>query len=440
MSKITFLDSIKVESPCSESWEEMRGNEQIRFCSHCAKNVHNLSEMTRKQARKIVAASNGGICVRYVRRPDGRIQTIKNTLHQITRQTGIAATVLGTSLSVSTLAYAQTTSEQPATDEAAIVKVASEKTDAPNGTISGTITDPQGAVIPFAFVTLSNEQITFYQNVNANQEGFYEFKDVPTGEYKLKFDAGGFASKEIKNVSISGGEQSYSAEMAIAATETVVTVDGGTGQGEGSGIGYGIGGAIEVCNFPANRMVRAVENEDLGEIKVRFAMGERINSKDKCYSGNSPLHVAVENGNLEIAEFLLTHGAKTNSKNDDKRTVLMMLDENATPELVNLLLRYGAKINLFDKEGNTALMFAAGYSSNEVVQTLIGAGANVNAINKKGETALMRAAENGELENVRTLLGAGANARLKSREGETAFSLTSKDEVKQILISYGATE
>jgi len=86
------------------------------------------------------------------------------------------------------------------------------------------------------------------------------------------------------------------------------------------------------------------------------------------------------------------------------------------------------------------LMFAAEYASNEVVQTLISAGANVNALNKKGETALMRAAENGELEIVKLLLGAGAKAQLRNKEGETALSMTSSEEVKQILISYGATE
>ncbi len=434
MSKITFLDAINVESPCSENWNEMQGSEQIRFCTHCAENVHNLSEMTRKQAGRIVAAANGNICVRYVRRPDGRIQTIKNTLHQITRRTGIAATVLGTSLSVSTLAYAQTTTKNLPIENAQMVEVLSEKTDAPNGTLSGTITDPHGAIIPFAFVTLSSEQTNFYQNVNANQEGFYEFKDVPTGEYKLKVDAGGFASKEIKNVSVSGGEQNYNTEMAVATTQEVVTVSGGEETFYSGMVG------VVVSTVPRNRLVMAVANEDLGEVKVRVAMGERVNSKDKGYDNNSPLHIAVENGNLEIAEFLLTHGAKTNSKNADKRTVLMMLDEDATAELVNLLLRYGAKINLFDKEGNTALMFAAEYASNEVVQALISAGANVNTINKKGETALIRAAENGELENVKTLLGAGANARFKTKEGETALSLAEKEEVKQLLISYGATE
>ena len=433
MSKFNLLDAIEVKTPCEQDWKTMRGSSEIRFCDHCAKDVYNLSEMTRKQARKLVAQSNGGICVRYIRRPDGRIQTIKNTLHQISRQTGIAAGVLGTSLAVSSLAYAQTPTETNQTDTVQIVEVISEKSDNPNGTISGTIFDPNGAVVPFAQVTITNEQNGFYQSVNSSQEGFYEFKDVPNGSYKLKFDAGGFASKEITQVSVNGGsEATQNAQLAVQNLQEVVTVGGD----RTVSIMGGMGEMISIAR--TNRMVLAVENGDLEEVKVRVAMGERVNSKDKGYGGNSPLHVAIEHGNLEIAEFLLNSGAKINSKNAEKQTPLMMLDDDATPELVNLLLRHRAKINLVDKQGNTPLMLAAEYAKPEVLQTLIAAGANVNAVNKQGRTALMRAADNGDLENVKFLLGAGANAQTVDKEGETALSATSNEEVKQVLTAYGA--
>lgn len=434
MSKTTFLDAIEVKSPCSESWNEMQGDEQIRFCSHCAKDVHNLSEMTRKRARKIVAASNGNICVRYIRRPDGRIQTIKNTLHQITRQTGVAAGVLGTSLTVSTLAYAQGEMRVNAKENVVAVSVENEKTDAPNGSLVGTITDPHGALVAFALVTLMNEQTAFYQSVNSNQEGVYEFKHVPVGDYKLKIDAGGFASKEIAQISIGGGEQNYNAQLTVETTHEVVTVGG-----QENLVETVLMGVMDV-SVRYNKLVSAVENGNLDEVKMLVAKGERVNAKDKGYDKNSPLHVAVENGNLEIVKFLLSAGAKTSSKNAQKRTPLMMLDEDASAEIVNLLLIYGAKINLADKQGNTALMFAAEYASGDVVQALINAGANVNALNKKGETPLMRAAESGELENIKSLLGAGANAQSRNKAGETALSITSSEEAKQILISYGATE
>lgn len=436
MSKKSFLDSIEVVSPCEQDWATMRGNDQVRFCDHCAKDVHNLSEMTRKKARKLVARSGGNLCVRYTRLPDGRIQTVKHAFHQITRRTGIAAGILGTSLAASGAAYAQTPIDTNPNDNMQIVEVTNQKTETPNGTVSGTITDPNGAVVPFALVTISNEQTNFYQSVNSDQEGFYEFKDVPAGNYKLKFDASGFASQELEQISVGeSSQQTQNAQLAVQTVQEEVVVSGSEIQVETETVG---GAMMSVER--TNRLVIAVEDNNLSEVKMRISMGERVNAKDKSYDGNTPLHVAVENGNLEIVQVLLNAGAKTNSKNYEKRTPLMMLDEDASLELVNVLLRYRAKVNLADKEGNTALILASEWANAEILQALINSGANVNAINKEGRTALMNAAEKGDLENVKVLLGAGANAQAKDTENSTALSLTKDDDVKDYLIAYGATK
>ena len=63
MSKMSFIDGIEVKSPCGESWDEMAGNDIVRFCSHCSKNVNNLSELTRRQAEKLFRKSGGSLCV-----------------------------------------------------------------------------------------------------------------------------------------------------------------------------------------------------------------------------------------------------------------------------------------------------------------------------------------------------------------------------------------
>jgi Carboxypeptidase regulatory-like domain/Ankyrin repeats (3 copies)/Ankyrin repeats (many copies) len=434
MKKLTFLDSIDVKTPCSESWDEMTGNEQIRFCSHCAKDVHKLTEMTRKQARKLVTKSEGGICIQYRRRPDGRIDTLKRQFHQITRNTGIAASVLGASLSISTLSYAQANPATPNSDSAEISQT--DKKDSPNSVISGVVTDANGAVIPYAFVTLSNQNLNSYLSATANSEGFYEFKDVATGNYKLKIDAAGFASQELTQVSVGDGkEEIRNVQLSVQTVEEVVTVGGN----DRADYGAGIGGVIAVSS-PRNRMISAVLRDDIDEVKTRLANGEGPNVKDKGYGGNTPLHAAIENGNVEMVQVLLNAGAKINARNYEKQTPLMMLDEDATPELVNLLLRYRAKITAVDKEGNTPLMHVAAYGNEEVLQALVTAGSNVNAINKKGKTALMFAAENNEFENVKILLGSGANANARNRDRESALDLTSDSEVKQWLISYGATE
>ena len=69
------LDRIQVASPCTASWDGMAGDEQVRFCSSCRKNVYNLSGMTRRQAEALVQEEEGRKCVRFYRRQDGTLLT-----------------------------------------------------------------------------------------------------------------------------------------------------------------------------------------------------------------------------------------------------------------------------------------------------------------------------------------------------------------------------
>jgi TonB family protein len=67
------LDNIKVAAPCTAEWRFMLGNDLVRFCGQCNKNVYNLSAMTREQAETLIRRMEGRLCVRYYRRSDGTI-------------------------------------------------------------------------------------------------------------------------------------------------------------------------------------------------------------------------------------------------------------------------------------------------------------------------------------------------------------------------------
>jgi hypothetical protein len=72
------IDQIEISSPCSESWAEMRrtpGEEWVRFCGKCRQNVYNVEAMSRGRARQLIAAREGNVCVRILRRPDGTVVT-----------------------------------------------------------------------------------------------------------------------------------------------------------------------------------------------------------------------------------------------------------------------------------------------------------------------------------------------------------------------------
>jgi hypothetical protein len=69
------LGRVRVAAPCEENWDEMRGDDRVRFCARCSQNVYNLSAMTRGEAERLVVGNEGRICVRFYRRKDGTILT-----------------------------------------------------------------------------------------------------------------------------------------------------------------------------------------------------------------------------------------------------------------------------------------------------------------------------------------------------------------------------
>src|SRR5262249_18321977 len=74
-SERPVLEDVRVASPCGERWEAMHGDERVRFCDTCRKNVYNLSPMPRAEAQALLAEREGSICVRLYRRDDGTVIT-----------------------------------------------------------------------------------------------------------------------------------------------------------------------------------------------------------------------------------------------------------------------------------------------------------------------------------------------------------------------------
>ncbi|MDX2227188.1 MAG: hypothetical protein SFY92_08895 [Verrucomicrobiae bacterium] len=69
------LDDIRIASPCGKDWEAMTGDDRVRHCEACTKNVYNLSAMSRADAEELIRRREGNLCVRLYRRADGRVLT-----------------------------------------------------------------------------------------------------------------------------------------------------------------------------------------------------------------------------------------------------------------------------------------------------------------------------------------------------------------------------
>jgi len=70
------LGILKLASPCSESWELMRGDERVRRCDRCRLDVYNLESLTTDEARALLRRREPGrVCARFYRRFDGTVLT-----------------------------------------------------------------------------------------------------------------------------------------------------------------------------------------------------------------------------------------------------------------------------------------------------------------------------------------------------------------------------
>ena len=195
MKKKTLLDSIDVPKPCDKSWDEMLGDDVSRLCRHCEKDIYNISAMTRQEAKKLLFQAKEKVCIRMEREPDGRIKTLKKQLHQITRQMPLAAGVLTASLILSGTTNAQETKVE--SSKITITQTA-DKNSKP--TISGIITDSNGAVIPGVKVILRNTKDNSVKTTISDEKGFYEFKDVEASTYEIKAEQLAFKSFIINNL------------------------------------------------------------------------------------------------------------------------------------------------------------------------------------------------------------------------------------------------
>lgn len=74
-AKLPVLDNIRVATPCTADWNEMVGDERVRHCGKCDKDVFNLSQMTREDAEALLHEKQGNLCARYYQRADGTILT-----------------------------------------------------------------------------------------------------------------------------------------------------------------------------------------------------------------------------------------------------------------------------------------------------------------------------------------------------------------------------
>ncbi len=96
------------------------------------------------------------------------------------------------------------------------------------GSITGTVTDPAGAVVPGAAVTITNQGTQVVTETQTGSAGAYVVRELEPGRYTVRFEATGFKGQEVPDsILLTGKMLRVNATMELGdVTETVVVTEG----------------------------------------------------------------------------------------------------------------------------------------------------------------------------------------------------------------------
>jgi hypothetical protein len=105
------------------------------------------------------------------------------------------------------------------------VAAAIAQAQAIGGKISGTVSDPAGAVIRKATVTATNEGTGAARRTTTNEDGYYVLPELAVGYYALKIEGGGFVPATWTRVKVDvGAETRVNVTLSLQAKEAEVSI------------------------------------------------------------------------------------------------------------------------------------------------------------------------------------------------------------------------
>lgn len=94
-----------------------------------------------------------------------------------------------------------------------------------NGTISGSVTDSAGAVVPGANVTVKNAATGFTRTATTDSDGGFRISGLPVASYSVRIEKGGYKTSVNGDVVASvGGNTGIRIMLEAGSVEAVVQV------------------------------------------------------------------------------------------------------------------------------------------------------------------------------------------------------------------------
>lgn len=208
-----LLERVEITSPCTASWDEMKGTDQIRYCSECHKYVYNLSEMTRREAEAHLVSRGNQMCARLTRDLEGQTLTVESLppVRLLGWKPGPVASAVVTALISIAPAAAPLANGQVPSAATSSLYAAGDKAHrpSPGGTTSaltGIVSNEKGAALPGALVTLTSEASGEILSQLTSEEGEFRFDGLAARTYIVEIKANGYESVRHHDVNLQQGE------------------------------------------------------------------------------------------------------------------------------------------------------------------------------------------------------------------------------------------
>lgn len=224
------VNKLQVAKPCHVGWETMSGDERSRHCSQCQLNVYNIAGMTAADARNLIEAREGRVCIRLVRRADGTVLTkdcpvgIRKYRSRAARFAGAAlATILG----VFSVSYGQKNDGESA--DKPRNGILRTKTTGEKGEIYGIVSDSNGVAIGGIELILSREGEEKKVKTKTDNDGKFVFVKIAAGVYKVETGKKnlGFTKTIVENINVLTGDRiQLNMELMVKQMDVVVGIYG----------------------------------------------------------------------------------------------------------------------------------------------------------------------------------------------------------------------
>jgi hypothetical protein len=203
------------------------------------------------------------------------------------------------------------------------------------GSVRGTVTDPSGAAIAGAAVTLRDVGTNATLEATTTDLGAYSFPVVNVGSYEVRIKAANFKEYVAKSVEVHVSTSTeVNARLELGASTDIVTVEANDIQVQTTTAD--VGAVIEgtqVRELPLNgRNFMA-----LTQLQPGVSANNTFNSKDKGLQGGSDFSV---NGNPSTNNLFLVDGVNNNDVGSN-RTILIFPSVDSIAEFRMLTNSYG---------------------------------------------------------------------------------------------------